>query len=94
MTAKEMAAACRNNQDRFLKIATLADTAAMQADFLYEAQLFGNMAELLEDYIYDGGRHIDFLFKCFEAREKEYLAALLPKPFAASEAEAQTEKPK
>ena len=94
MTANEMAAACRSNQDRFLKIATLADTTAMRADFLYEAQLFGNMAEILEDYIYEGGKHIDFLFKCFEIREKEYLAALMPKPFAAREAEAQSEKPK
>ena len=91
MTAREMAAACRFNRDRFLKIASLADTAAMQADFLYEAQLFGNMAEILEDYIYDGGRHIDFLFSAFEIREKEYLSALLPKPLEEREAESHSE---
>ena len=78
MTAKEMAEACREFEGRYKKIASIQDTELLRRDFLYTAQLFGNMEEIIEDYIYHGGKHIDFLFKAFAERDRDWGSGTIP----------------
>lgn len=79
MNAYDMAAGCREFQRRYLMIAAIQKEEILKRDFLNTAQLFGNLYEIVEDYIYNGGKGIDFLFKAFELRDKEWSSSLLPK---------------
>lgn len=78
MTAREMLEMCRLRRESFINLARTTGLDIYKRDCLYEAQFYGNMEELLEDVIYNGGKHTEFLISAFEEREKEYLSCLLP----------------
>lgn len=83
MTAREMIDICRENEVKYTNIARLAESQGdkfMKTEYLYTVQFFGNVREIIEDYLYCEGEKIDFLFKAFELREKEYAAWQLKKP--------------
>ena len=72
MTAHEMIQLCSEFETRYKHIASLQDTELMKRDFLYTAQFFGDMKEIIEDHLFNEGRRIDFLFKAFELRDKDW----------------------